>query len=74
MGKEKGSVHWPGLPFHAWPRTRRGLKILMVLGLPGCYKATFAKEGGFCDCLSVDSTEKELCGPPGSSCPRLHED
>ena len=28
MGKEKDSVHWPGLPFHAWPRTRRGLRIL----------------------------------------------
>ena len=53
MRKEKDSVHWPGLPFHAWPRTRRGLRILMVLGLPGCYKATFAKEGGFCDSVGV---------------------
>ena len=25
----------------------------MVLGLPGCYKATFAKEGGFCDSVGV---------------------
>lgn len=58
VGKGRDSLHWLGLPSHTWPRTLRGLRILIVPGLPGCYKAAYVKEGGFCDSLLEDSSFK----------------
>ena len=52
------SIHWLGLPSHTGPRTLRGLRIVIVPGIPGCYKAAYVNEGGFCDSLLEDSSLK----------------
>lgn len=43
VGRERDSVHWPGLLFYVWPRTLRGVRILHCTWSSGCFKSTFVK-------------------------------